>query len=190
MRFLPVQPKPEIAIDYSRAVVEIQNAISVTVANELIAHILQPSSGVHRRGSKTPERCEASFSTCLLFNTELAIYDLLDPLWGDYIISSQANVSFIEPYELKAYSEGDGFGYHTDSYSSIYHALDRKLNVILQLSADEAYEGGDLFVGDYRCSRQQCTAIFFPSHYVHNVTTISQGIRYSLIGHAWGPYGR
>lgn len=186
--FLPVQNKPKVSFDYSRMVVEIPNLIDKDMAFELRNFALNSEiSGFHRRGSKTPEICKASFYTCLVFHHDHAIYEKLDSAWKKYTEIKKPVIDFIEPYEIKSYIEGDEFSNHNDIVTSVDNTLKRKTNLIVQLSDSDEYEGGDLLVGPFKCSRHFGTGIFFPSEYIHSVTTIIKGTRFSLIGHAWGP---
>jgi len=188
MLFLPVKKKPEVKLDFAGAVTIYSNIVTKDVAKNLTNFAEDSNiSGLHRRGSKTPEICNASFSTCLINDTSNEIYNILDSVWMKYLKKENFNITFIEPYEIKMYSVGDKFDYHHDGFGSIHHTDDRKINLIIQLSTSEEYEGGDLYVGDYICPRDFGTAIIFPAHYVHMVSPITKGTRISLIGHAWGP---
>ena len=68
----------------------------------------------------------------------------------------------------------------------------RKLSFSLQLSDAKDYEGGDLRFHYQRSEpqlapRTRGTLIFFPSWVVHDVSTITSGVRYSLVGWVSGP---
>jgi hypothetical protein len=185
---MQVRKKPDISLNYQDDIVIYRNVITNEIADELIQYATNDHrSGLHRRGSKHPERCDASFSTCLVNRTDDKIYEFLDSLWEQYVTTHKHNITFIEPYEIKLYSTGDKFGYHHDGYGSLHCDVDRKINLTIQLSNESEYIGGDLCVGDIACPREFGTAIFFPSHYYHLVTEVTQGARASLIGHAWGP---
>lgn len=180
---LPVELKPKIDYDFSTYVTEIPNALDITQINRLREYAHSDISGLHRRGSKD-RNTDASFYTCQVHPLHDEIYEILDPLWEQY----KSNLSFIEPYEIKSYVEGDLFDYHTDSYVNLVRNVDRKMNLIIQLSDTNEYDGGDLLVGRYQCTRQQGNAIFFPACLMHCVTKVTRGTRYSLIGHGWGPH--
>ena len=186
--FLPVQNKPDSSTgDYS-AIVEIPNIIDKNQADQLKKFALDAKvSGRHRRGSKTPTYVQASFYTCLVFQHNSSIYSVLDSVWEQYCINKSPNITFIEPYEIKSYVKDDCFGIHNDILISKKQDFERKINLIVQLSDSDEYEGGDLFVGTVKCSRKFGTGIFFPAKYLHSVTTVTSGERFSLVGHAWGP---
>ena len=185
MRFLPIQDKPEFDISYKSSVITIPNAVSKETAASLIEYASGTSSGVHRRGSKS-YGVIADFSTCLIPASD-TIYDLLDFAWEHYCSVAHPILFFIEQYEIKMYSKGDSFGYHQDNKGSIEHNISRKINLIVQLSDETEYDGGDLIAGNHSCPRTFGTAIMFPSYFLHCVTPITRGQRVSLIGHAWGP---
>lgn len=67
----------------------------------------------------------------------------------------------------------------------------RKLSFSVQLSSGEDYEGGDLRLyggDDYDTApKKQGTIIGFPSYVLHEITPVTSGIRYSLVGWAQGP---
>jgi PKHD-type hydroxylase len=67
----------------------------------------------------------------------------------------------------------------------------RKLSLSVQLSAADAYEGGDLEFHlrglDAVKMRQQGTMIAFPSYLEHRVTPVVRGERYSLVAWVDGP---
>lgn len=185
--FLPVLNKPDVVDEFENLTTEIPNLISKEVAEELRQFALDTKvSGLHHRGSKSAE-CFASFYTCLVFQHNHGIYEILDPAWEKYCAIHKPLIDFIEPYEIKSYTEGDVFGPHHDRLINRSLGLERKMNLIVQLSDENDYAGGDLIVGQHTCSREQGTGIFFPSHYTHSVTEITSGNRFSLVGHAWGP---
>lgn len=181
---LPVKNKPNIQYTYNQLVKEVPNVLSHDQLNRLKSYALDTNdSGLHRRGSKE-KGTYASFYTCQVFRTDDEIYPLLDSLWDDY----KSVIDFIEPYEIKSYVEGDLFEYHTDIYINVTEHVDRKINLIIQMSDSNEYDGGDLVVGNYTCTREKGSAIFFPAALQHQITPIVQGTRFSLIGHGWGPY--
>ena len=158
------------------------------MADEII-EMATSHDGWHRRGSKS-SHVEASFTTTLLHDTTHPIYDILDDLWKRVTEEHQIGLDFVEIYEVKEYREGDKFGVHNDSHENIDIPIDRKLNVILQLSDPSTYEGGNLHIKDHVASRELGTAIFFPANYLHALSRVTSGTRYSLIGHGWGNVNR
>ena len=181
---LPVQLKPKNDPELqSKLIVEIPNVLNDVQIEQLRLYTQSEYSGLHRRGSKDINT-NASFYTCQVHPLDHEIYNILDPIWSIY----KHELQFIEPYEIKSYVEGDLFSYHNDTYLNLDEQVARKLNLIIQLSDENEYEGGDLLINEYECSRKKGTAIIFPSNLYHCVTMITKGTRYSLIGHGWGPY--
>jgi predicted 2-oxoglutarate/Fe(II)-dependent dioxygenase YbiX len=181
---LTVQNKPTNDIDsLSKYIIEVPNVLNTEQIENLKSYAHSEHSGLHRRGSKD-KKTVASFYTCQVHPFIHEIYNILAPVWNIY----EHQLSFIEPYEFKSYIEGDLFEYHTDVYFNLEKKVDRKLNLIVQLSDDNDYEGGDLLINNFKCSRKKGTATLFPACLYHCVTPITKGTRYSIIGHGWGPY--
>lgn len=184
----PIKPKPEFDFRQVPIIFEYKNVITKALANQIIAEATS-QTGWHRRGSKT-SYTNASFTTTLLHDISHPIYEILDNLWKRFTEEQNCNIDFVEPYEVKEYVIGDKFDNHYDWHGRIHEPLDRKMNVIVQLSETTDYDGGDLVVINKVVDREIGSAIFFPAHYMHRVTEITKGTRYSLIGHAWGMINR
>lgn len=95
----------------------------------------------------------------------------------------------IEVLQFTAYNRiDDYYGPHTDMrFTGGNH---RKLSFSLQLSDDIDYRGGDLKIGlgeSVPAKRGKGDIIFFPSFMYHEVTPITSGERYSLVGWICGP---
>lgn len=68
----------------------------------------------------------------------------------------------------------------------------RKLSFSIQLTNENNYEGGDLLMytdskSPQAAIRQQGTINFFPSFVLHEVTPVTKGTRYCLVGWVAGP---
>lgn len=184
MTFFPVRYKPAMDFTAVPAFFEYTDVISKDLADEII-QLATGYDGWHRRGSKE-STIQASFTTTLLHDLEHPIYEKLDELWKRFTDEHHFNIDFIEYYEVKEYRAGDSFGPHVDTHGRVNEVLDRKMNLIIQLSDPETYEGGDLVVLKDQTTKRLGSAIFFPSNYTHYVTEVTSGTRYSLIGHGWG----
>lgn len=184
----PIQYKPGPFENTLPAAFEYHNIIDKKMADEII-EMATSYDGWHRRGSKS-SFIEASFTTTLLHDTTHPIYDILDDLWKKVTKEYEIAIDFVEVYEVKEYRTGDKFGIHNDSHEHIDVPIDRKLNLILQLSDPETYEGGNLYIKDYAASRNLGSVIFFPANYLHALSRVTAGTRYSLIGHGWGKVDR
>jgi PKHD-type hydroxylase len=62
----------------------------------------------------------------------------------------------------------------------------RKLSIVLQLSDENSYEGGDLEIIEgkdpQKLLRTQGTMLAFPSYVLHRVTPVTNGTRHSMVG--------
>jgi hypothetical protein len=80
--------------------------------------------------------------------------------------------------KLVKYHKGSYFGEHTDfkiyDYGSIYKTL------VIQLSNEDEYVGGDLCVKGIPQSKQQGSYSLFLSSDIHEVKLIEEGVRFSL----------
>ena len=118
-----------------------------------------------------------------------------------------------ETLQYTQYSEGQYYGWHTDSgLTEHYKAVNvgneaqemhqdfinlsiervRKLSFSLQLSGPEEYEGGNLqLIGEnnvtYVAPRQKGSLILFDSRTRHRVCKITKGKRKSIVGWVAGP---
>jgi len=91
---------------------------------------------------------------------------------------------FTEGFQFTEYNAPSGYyGKHVDS---MFNGTVRKLSFVLQLSDPKDYEGGELQI--HLCGtpdvmkKEQGTLIVFPSPTLHEVTPITEGRRYSLVG--------
>ena len=93
-------------------------------------------------------------------------------------------------------TEKGGHYYHAHQDTSLVSGdrpTQRKLSVTVQLSDPDDYEGGD-FLMHYVSAhppadviRRRGTVLVFPSLVVHEVSTVTSGTRYSLVGWYPGP---
>ena len=105
----------------------------------------------------------------------------------------QLDLTYIEDLQFTIYDASLGkqrYGKHIDTrYNS--PGLPRKLSFSILLSDPEEFEGGDLVIHDgYNPSvvdRVKGRATFFPSYTLHEVTPVTSGVRYSLVGWVHGP---
>lgn len=100
-------------------------------------------------------------------------------------------IDFGEPLKVSCYTEGRGTCVHKDldhDSNSVY----RKLTVVVQLSDDKTYEGGNLLISDGGVSyseapRAKGSVIIFPSFLQHMVSIVVKGKRNSVVMFAYGP---
>ena len=91
---------------------------------------------------------------------------------------------FIEGFQFTEYNAPSGhYGKHVDSG---YNGVVRKLSFVLQLSDPKNYKGGDLRIhlndNPDIMKKEQGTLVAFPSFTLHEVTSVTEGRRYSLVG--------
>lgn len=100
------------------------------------------------------------------------------------------DINEIEILQFTCYQDpGDFYGPHVDLRD--WHHQQRKLSFSIQLSDPSTYHGSDLVFphgrGHWPPVRDQGAMIVFPSWCQHEVTPLTQGQRYSLVGWVLGP---
>ena len=114
-------------------------------------------------------------------NREFYGFDLKDPEPFQITRYDEKNQGFYSPHEDGAYDEVP------------VGSFVRKLSLSIQLTSPEYYEGGEFEFPDDKekfnveDSKQQGTAIFFPSYMKHGVKPVTKGRRYSLVCWVLGP---
>jgi hypothetical protein len=186
-KLIPTLPKPEIEWDINKRVIVVDNVISSDMCDNIIDLV---SNRVSKGINKYPHVFGISFHSCIL-SLEHEIYNLLQPVWNQAISQLEFNIDFVEPYEVKKYTSKDFFGKHVDNYYSLSKDIDRKITMSVQLTDSSEYTGGELLVlGRNIGGKSKGSATLFPSTFTHEVTLVKSGVRWSLIGWAWGPYWR
>ena len=112
---------------------------------------------------------------------------IIDP----YIVMANREVfgfdlNGVSEFQIAKYSEGDFFTEHMDMYLSD-NASSRKISITVQLSDPDDYEGGDFIFGKDLphidpIIRRRGSIVVFPSFVYHEITPITKGTRYSLVG--------
>ena len=104
------------------------------------------------------------------------------------------------------YEPSGKYDWHKDEFDQpfgeeggeIWQGLSRKLSVMVNLSDDAAYEGGDLKFKDtwgqeiddpqfQQVVRRQGSVVVFPAYVVHTVSPVVRGVRYSVVSWMLGP---
>ena len=99
----------------------------------------------------------------------------------------------IEAAQFSTYSsEYKGFyTKHIDTMMNSSATGVRKLSFSVQLSPPDSYEGGDLLLHTddppIQAPKEIGSVIIFPSFTLHEVTPVTEGVRYSLVGWVTGP---
>lgn len=181
---IPNLAKPAINWDIRKKIFIKENVISDELCDELIAF---GADNVGESINKYPGVFDVSFHACLL-PINHKVHTALQPTWAEVKNLFNIDISFIEPYELKRYTPDDFFGRHIDNYYSLTVNIDRKITMSIQLSNDDDYTDGELVVINEKIKLKKGSIVCFPSFFPHEVTKISTGTRWSLIGWAWGSY--
>lgn len=187
--FLPIKYRPfvdktkrrnknKIDIIDEKKIVIVPNSITSDIAKQLIDFAENREvSGFHD---------QTNFSTCLLHQLNHPVYEILDKVWEKICVNFEYELSFIEPYELKCYKKLNRFDKHTDNYCCDEINVDRYITMSIQLSHENDYSGGDLYICDKKMPRTFGNAVFFPSNYVHYVSPVEYGTRWAMTNWAWG----
>ena len=92
----------------------------------------------------------------------------------------------IEPMQFIVYNENSFQKKHIDMSHRVVDGYTRKLSYSIQLNSNSEYTGGDLVLYFRETpdiiKREIGVATFFPSYALHEVTPVTSGTRYSLVG--------
>ena len=161
--------------------------------NTLDGHIIKPNI--------KPVRC--SLIKWIQFNSKIEwLYKKISYKVNE-INSNYFNfiLNYLESFQLTEYD----FAYkgfykmHRDCFSPDDFFNIRKLSFSVQLSSSQQYEGGELIIYEtnpenmndkipHKIKKEKGTISFFPSSALHEVTPVTKGIRYSLVGWCVGPH--
>lgn len=180
---VPNLSKPNVVFNLKSKIYTKLNVLDDGMCNELIKF---GESNINKGVNKYPHLFQTSFHSCLL-PLGHTIHDKLQHVWEEIINYFNFDISFIEPYEIKRYTDGDFFGKHVDNYYGLDINLERKITISIQLSDDLSYNGGKLKILNTMSSLSKGSVTAFPSFFPHEVLKTT-GCRWALIGWAWGPY--
>jgi len=107
-------------------------------------------------------------------------------------------VDIVAPFDIQfteyRASNNGHYDWHQDVWLESTRPYDRKLSVVVQLSAPDAYTGGDFeFFGLQNPAAQfapRGSLLIFPSFLQHCVRPVTQGLRRSLVTWVEGPRWR
>jgi PKHD-type hydroxylase len=110
--------------------------------------------------------------------------------WFGYNLLGFEGIQFTK-YSHDKHQAGDFYSAHRDT-KLLPGGTIRKLSFTIQLCDPDTYEGGDVvlyesFVDTAPLSRALGSISLFPSYTIHEVTPVTKGLRYSLVGWACGP---
>lgn len=90
-------------------------------------------------------------------------------------------------------AENEFYSWHNDVDWDRDSGYDRKMSVVIQLSDPEDYEGGEFqfrYMQAPEGFKKRGSVLTFPSYLEHQVTTVTEGTRYSLVTWVEGPRWR
>jgi PKHD-type hydroxylase len=96
----------------------------------------------------------------------------------------------LNPYQYSVYKTGGHYTWHRDMFDTMPEEMmpTNFISCVVQLSDPSEYEGGDLEIktkeGIETVVKQRGLATPFPCTFLHRVTTVTSGIRKTLI--MWG----
>ena len=102
------------------------------------------------------------------------------------------DLSKIEKLQFTKYHSDDN-GFYVKHLDKFYKNTteNRKLSFVLQLSSPSDYEGGELIIHNSQTpssiKKGKGMIAFFPSYILHEVTPVTKGTRYTLVGWIHGP---
>jgi hypothetical protein len=181
---IPNLSKPEINLDLSKKIFVKAGVLSNDACEELIN---ASTDSLNKGEDKYPEFFTTSFSSCLL-PLDHSIHSDLQETYSEINNFFNFDISFAEPYEIKRYQGGDYFGSHFDNYGALSENIDRKLTIVVFLSKENSYEGGELNIFGKDIKIEQGSVVAFPSFFPHSVKKITSGERWSVITWLWGNY--
>jgi len=120
-----------------------------------------------------------------MYETMTAVVDALNRQFFNYDITHLEDLQFTE------YKKGEYYKSHKDQGYDKGYA--RKLSIVMQLSNESDYEGGELHLYDDNVhtpkvmSKKRGRIVVFPSHILHEVKPVTKGTRYSLVCWVHGP---
>lgn len=136
-------------------------------------------------------------------NGDWKFQHLFDSLWktaiqanNDFFNIHITRLQFIQLAEYDESYQGEYKAHHDVFWMNGDPNYHRKLTCVIQLSDPATYEGGNLEFVDTMTHppvneiREQGTAIFFPSMFMHRATPVTKGTRYSIAAWFEGPKWR
>jgi predicted 2-oxoglutarate/Fe(II)-dependent dioxygenase YbiX len=180
---IPNLEKPAICWDINKKIYKKHNAVPIELCEEIISY---GEKNVRKGENKYPKAFKNSFHAALL-PLNHKVHSALDNVWDEIIKHFNIDLTFVEPYELKRYTDADFFGSHIDNYYGLTTDIDRKITMVIQLSDEQSYKCGELKIIDISAPKNRGSVVAFPSFFRHEVLR-TIGTRWSLIGWAWGPY--
>ena len=169
-------------------VIRISRAFSVLECEEIIAL----REGLGRRGDRFLNYGEirGASEVCWL-ETDMApqwLRERVLELMQDAVRTFDFDISEpLEAFKLIKYRHGNRVQWHVDCGGG--HTDTRKLTLTVLLSPADSFDGGALTLAtnDRSLHRDVGDVVIFPSFLAHKVTTVTRGVRHTLVTWAHGP---
>ena len=115
-------------------------------------------------------------------NRNLEFYHITDYTDFKFLEDKLDSINIINKpvFNINKYKEGYYFLPHIDMGGEYDPEKERIRTVIINLSTEDSFSGGDLYVGGDKIKYKQGKALSFYSSTVHEVTKITKGFRYSI----------
>jgi PKHD-type hydroxylase len=156
----------------------------------------QEEGGVNNTGVAKLETRRSKISwICPALNTEFIFHRIstaIQKINRDFYNFELTTMEDIQFSEYDASYQGM-YRNHTDDG---FEEFRRKISFSLQLSDPEDYDGGDLLIyrfkldNPFEVKREKGLLSIFPSWTIHEVTPVTRGTRYTLVGWCHGPQFR
>ena len=155
-----------------------------------------PQEGVHTFSGAGGEPSSIRSSTIRWIDYQDPRVEWLVSQLGDMAKEANRQLYKLDLYgftEKLQFTEYEGQGAHYDWHPDIGpNMTKRKLSIVVQLSDEKDYEGGELLINTGHLmtpSKKQGTVVLFPSFLMHKVEPLRSGNRYSLVswisGNTW-----
>lgn len=179
-----------VSNQYLTQVIQLPNAFSPEECNRIIAinHPMHEAKIIGKDNDTPIEKTiRSSRLKPIIENIENQwIHDKLKFIVGE--ANKQCfNFDYDRLYSTQVieYTTGDFYNWHID-----IGPLDncfRKISLVVFLSDPKTFEGGHLQMSEISLPQEQGTAVLFPSYLRHQVQTVTNGVRYSMVSWAIGP---
>mgnify|MGYP001477661312 FL=1 len=154
-------------------------------------HIKDPNKGFVPRSRITDIKWIS-----LTDNTRWLFKKIIDKIIDVNSKNFDLQLKFVEDLQFSEYTE-EKRGFYTKhrdcgSKKSLDNYVDiRKLSFTIQLTDENEYEGGELIFyideKEKKAPKSKGTIVFFESDILHEVTSVTKGVRHSLVSWVQGP---
>ena len=154
-------------------------------------HIKDPNKGFVPRSRITDIKWIS-----LTDNTRWLFKKIIDKIIDVNSKNFDLQLKFVEDLQFSEYTEEKRGFYSKHRDCGLKRSLDnyvdiRKLSFTIQLTDENEYEGGELIFHldkeEKKAPKSKGTIVFFESDILHEVTSVTKGVRHSLVSWVQGP---